>query len=121
MEDHEVIVSLIIVRPRSARSPSFDVRLHGSLSIPIASFVERGLFINTFCHRKYVNRRIVYSSGHQGTFNPGVITNKEVHMVHSNINTNDETSHTTSNAKKRSLKISDYFSKQNGKPSLSGE
>ena len=59
--------------------------------------------------------------GHQGTFNPAVITNKEVHMVHGNINTNDETSHTTSNAKKRSLKISDYFSKQNGKPSLSGE
>ena len=70
---------------------------------------------------RYLNRRIVYSSGHQGTFNPAVITNKEVHVVHGNINTNDETSHTTSNAKKRSLKISDYFSKQNGKPSLSGE
>ena len=65
----------------------------------------------------------MYSPGHQGTFNPAVITNKEfeVHMVHGNINTNDETSHTTSNAKKRSLKISDYLSKQNGKPSLSGE
>ena len=77
--------------------------------------------IKTFCHRKYLNRRNVYSSGHQGTFNPAVIMNKEVHMVHGNINTNDETSHTTSNAKTRSLKISDYFSKQNGKPSLSGE
>ena len=32
-----------------------------------------------------------------------------------------KTSHTTGNAKNRSLKISDYFSKQNGKPSLSGE
>ena len=94
------------------RSPSFDVRLHGSSSIPVASFVERGLFIKTFCHRKCLNRRIVYSSGHQRTFNPAVITNTEVHMVHGNINTNDETSHTTSNAKKRSLKISDYFSKQ---------
>ena len=78
----------------------------------IASFVERGLFIKTFCHGQYLNRRIVYSFGHQGTFNPAVITNKEVHMVHGNINTNDETSHTTSNAKKRSLKISDYFSKK---------
>ena len=48
LEDHEVIVSLVI-------------------SIPIASFVERGLF------------------------NPAIITNKEVHMVHGNINTNDET------------------------------
>ena len=63
----------------------------------------------------------VYSSGHQGTFNPAVITNKEVHIVHGHINTNDETSHTTSNVKKRSLEISDYVSKQNGKPSLSGE
>ena len=34
---------------RSATSPSFDVRLHGSSSIPIASFVERSLFIKTFC------------------------------------------------------------------------
>ena len=45
------------------------------------------MFIKTFCHRKYLNRRIVYSSGHQGTFDPAVITNKEVHMVHGNINT----------------------------------
>ena len=49
-----------------------------------------------------------------------VITNKEEYMVHGNINKNDETSHTTSNTKKRALKISDY-SKQRGKPSLSGE
>ena len=116
-----LLLLCVLILARSARSPSFDVRLHGSLSIPIASFVERGLFIKTFCHRNYLNRRIVYSSGHQGTFNPAFTTDKEVHMVHGNINTNDETSHTTSNAKKRSLKISDYFSKQNGKPSLSGE
>ena len=37
---------------------------------------------------------IVYSSVHQGTFNPAVITNKE---VHENINTNDKTSLTTCN------------------------
>ncbi|CAH3133315.1 unnamed protein product [Porites lobata] len=90
-----LLLLCVLILARSARSPSFDVRLHGSLSILIASFVERGLFIKTFCHRKYLNRRIVYSSGHQGTFNPAVITNKEVHMVHGNINTNDETSHTT--------------------------
>ena len=42
----------------------------------MASFDER-LFIKTFCHRKYLNRRIVYSSGHHGTFNLAVITNKE--------------------------------------------
>ena len=103
-----LLLLCVLILARSARSPSFDVRLHGSLSIPIAEqFVERGLFIKTFCHRKYLSRRIVYSSGHRGTFNPAVITNKEVHMVHGDINTNDETSHTNSNAKKRSLKISD--------------
>ena len=42
----------------------------------MASFVER-LFIKTFCPRKYLNRRTVYSSGHHGTFNPAVITSKE--------------------------------------------
>ena len=41
-------------------------------------------------------------------------------MVHGNINNDDKASHTFTNAKKRSLKISDYFSKKNGKP-LSGE
>ena len=100
-----LLLLCVLILARSARSPSFDVRLHGSSSIPIASFVERGLFIKTFCHRKYLNRRIVYSSGHQGTFNPTVMTNKEVHMVHGNINTNDETSHTASNAKKYLLKF----------------
>ena len=81
-----LLLLCVVILARSSRSPSFDVRLHGSSSIPIASFVERGLFIKTFCHRKYLNRRIVYSSDHQGTFNPAVITNKEVHMVHGNIN-----------------------------------
>ena len=53
----------VLILARSARSPSFDDRLHGSPSIPIASFVERVLFIKTFCHRKYLNPRVVYSSG----------------------------------------------------------
>ena len=91
-----LLLLCVLILARSARSPSFDVRLHGSSSIPTASFVERDLCMKTFCHRKYSNRIIVYSSGHQGTFNPALITNKEVHMVHGNINTNDETSHNTS-------------------------
>ena len=81
-----LLLLCVLILARSVQSPSFDVKLHGSLSIPIASFVERSLFIKTFCHQKYLNRRIVYSSGHQGTFNPAVIMNK-VHMVHGNINT----------------------------------
>ena len=66
---------------------ALDIRRHSSSSIPIACFAERDLFIKTFCYRKYLNRRIVFSSGHQGTFNPAAIMNKEVHMVHGNINT----------------------------------
>ena len=42
------------INTRSARRPSFNVSLHGSSNIPIASFVERGLFIKTFCHRKHL-------------------------------------------------------------------
>ena len=79
-----LLLLCVLCVARSARSPSFDVRLHGSSSSPIASFVYHGPFIKTFCHRKYLNRRTVYSSGHQGTFNPAVIANKEVHMVHGN-------------------------------------
>ena len=43
----------------------------------------------------------MYSSGHRGTFNLAVVTNKEVHMVPGNINKDDEASQTTSNAKKK--------------------
>ena len=60
------------------------------------------------------------SPGHHGTSNPAIIASKQVHMVHGKINKDNKASHTTSNAKKRSLKISDYFSEKNGKP-LSGE
>ena len=84
MEDHEVIIAPVIlcvlILSQSARSPSFDISFHGSSSIPIASFVER-LFIKTYCHRRYLNRRIVYSSGHHGTFNPAVITGKGMQIL----------------------------------------
>ena len=42
-----LLLLCVLILARSAQSPSFDARLHGSLSIPIASFVERGLFIKT--------------------------------------------------------------------------
>ena len=102
MEDHEVIVSLVIVRPdfSSIRlSPSFDVSLHGSLSIPIASFVERGLFIKTFCHRKYLNRRIVYNIQSGGYYEQRSAHGTMQHKYERR----DFTYHATSNAKKRSL------------------
>ena len=127
-----LLLLCVLILARSARSPSFDARLHGSLSIPIASFVERGLFIKTFCHRKYLNRRIVYSSGHQGTSLPrrerpllagktgGYYEQSSAHGTRQHKYERRDFTY-SSNAKKRSLKISDYFSKQNGKPSLSGE
>ena len=110
----------VLVLFQSAKSPSFNMRFQGSVSSPIASFVEQRFFIATFCHHKYFKRRIVYSCGHPGTFNPAVITNKEAHMVYGNMNKYGEASHTASAGKKRSChKISDYFSKS-GKPSFSG-
>ena len=71
-----LLLLCVLILSQSAQSVSFDIRFHGSSSIPIASFVER-LFIKTICHRKYLNCRIVYSSGHHGTFIPAVFTNKE--------------------------------------------
>ena len=63
----------------------------------------------------------MYSTGHPGTFNPAVITNKEAHMVYGNINTDAGASLAAAGRKKRfSPKISDYFSKS-GQPSFSGK
>ena len=111
-----LLLLCILISFQSVQSPSFDIKFHGSLSIPIVSFVER--LCKNICHPKYLNHRIVYSSGHYGTINPAVITNKEVHMVHGNINNDDDASHTFTNAKKKSLKISDYFSKKKWKTSI---
>ena len=92
---------------QSAQRPSFHMRFHGSSSIPIASFVKR-LFIKTFQLSQYVrktqNSAQLWS---HGTFNPAVIAFKEVYVVYSNINKDDEASHNISNAKRRSLKVSD--------------
>ena len=53
----------------------------------------------------------MYICGPPGTFNPVVITNKETHMVHGNMNKDAGASHAASGGKKRSSpKISDYFS-----------
>ena len=42
-----LLLLCVLILSQSARSPSFDIRFHGSSSIPIANFVER-LFIKTF-------------------------------------------------------------------------
>ena len=41
----------------------------------------------------------MYYSGNHGTFNLVVITNKEVHMVHSNINNNNSNNNNNNNNK----------------------
>ena len=69
----------VLVLSQSAKSPSFNLKFQESASSPIDSFVEQRFFMATFYHHKYFKRRIVYSCGHPGTFNPAVITNKEAH------------------------------------------
>ena len=58
-----------------------------------------------------VKRRIRYSYGHRGSFNPAVITNKEVHIIYGNMDKETGTSQATGFAKKKRPKISDFFSK----------
>ena len=60
---------------------------------------------------KYLKRRIRYSYGHPGSFNPAVITNKEAHMIYGNMDKETGTSQATGFAKKKRSKISDFFSK----------
>ena len=35
--------------------------------------------------RKYLKRRLRYSSSHPGSFNPAIITNQEAHMIYGNM------------------------------------
>ena len=59
-----LLLLCVLILARSARSRSFDVRLHG-LSIPTATVFERGLFIKRFCRRKYLRlwRSVAKSPG----------------------------------------------------------
>ena len=54
-----LLLLCVLILARSARSPSFDVRLHGSSSIPIASFVERSLFIKNILSSKVLKPQIL--------------------------------------------------------------
>lgn len=81
-----------------------------SASVSVAGYVESSYFF--FNRRvKYLKRRIKYSSGHPGSFNPTVITNKEAHMVNGNMDSEAGTSQASSVGKKKTKKISDYFFK----------
>ena len=64
-----LLLLCVLILSQLERSPYFHIRFHSSSSISIASFIRR-LVIKTFCHCKYLSRRIVYSSGHHGTLNP---------------------------------------------------
>ena len=46
------------------------------------AFAGRTLFTRAVYRLKYLKRRISYSYGHPGSFNPAVITNKEAHMIY---------------------------------------
>ena len=68
-------------------------------------------FIRAVYRSKYLKRRIMYSYGHPGSFNPAVITNKEAHMIYGNMNKEAGSSQATGLVKKKRSKISDFFSK----------
>ncbi|KAK2550816.1 Zinc finger MYM-type protein 1 [Acropora cervicornis] len=75
------------------------------------AFAGRTLFTRAVYRLKYLKRRIRYSYGHPGSFNPAVITNKEAHMIYGNMDKETGTSQATGSAKKKRSKISDFFSK----------
>lgn len=71
-----------------------------SASVSVAGYVESSYFC--FNRRvKYLKRRIKYNSGHPGSFNPTVITNKEAHMVNGNMDSEAGTSQASSVGKKK--------------------
>lgn len=76
-------------------------------------FAERSFFIRAVYRSKYLKRRIMYSYGHPGSFNPAVITNKEAHMIYGNMNKEAGSSQATGLVKKKRSKISDFFPKLN--------
>ena len=70
-------------------------------------FAERSLFIRAVYRSKYLKRRIMYSYGHPGSFNPAFITNKEAHMIYGNVN--KEPGSSPPLVEKKRSKISDFF------------
>ena len=77
------------------------------------AFAGRTLFTRAVYRLKYLKRRIKYSYGHPGSFNPAVITSKEAYMIYGNMNKETGTSQATGFAKKKRSKISDFFLKRN--------
>ena len=56
--------------------------------------------------RKYLKRRIMYSYGHPGSFNPAVIGHKEAHMTYDNMNNETRSSRAAGFCKKTRSNIS---------------
>ena len=71
-------------------------------------------FIRAAYRRKYLKRRIMYSYGHRGLFNPAVISNKEAHMIYGSMDKEAGSTQATDFVKKKRSKISDFFPKLNG-------
>lgn len=56
---------------------------------------------------KFLKRRMAYSAGHSGSFNPAVITNQEAHMIYGNMDR--QKGHNKSESS--SPKITNFFKK----------
>ena len=79
--------------------------------------ITKNVSVVILCHRRYLKRRLRYSFGHPGSYNPNVITNKEAHMVHENMNKETGSSNATTTGKK--TKIS-HFLKKLDQPKVAG-
>ena len=58
--------------------------------------------------RKYLKRRLRYSSSHPGSFNPAIITNQGAHLIYGNTD-GKKNSEKRSGRKRTFLKISNFF------------
>ena len=76
-------------------------------------FAERSFFIRAAYRRKYLKRRIMYSYGQHGLFNPAVISNKKAHIIYGSMNKEAGSTQATDFVKKKRSKISDFFPKLN--------
>ena len=71
--------------------------------------ITKNVTVVILCRHRYLKRRLRYSFGHLGSYNPDVITNKEAHMVHGNTNKETGSSNATTTGEK--TKISHFFKK----------
>ena len=66
---------------------SSNILGHDSLGIKTKEACRyfRHRYFRLHCETKFLKRRLRYSSGHYGSFDPSVLINAEAHMIYVNI------------------------------------